>query len=197
MQRAAAAGADRAFDVEPDLFARQMVRQRFATRTPFARPAFRGADASPPAGEVAVDVFERERQLIGIKALGQTAKLRPLQRLDDRLPALDLAVAVFDGDGHIANEMLQKSRFGGQIVKIEPHVQSYPNRLIRGSGFVRFYEDFRGFLACQGRLPYALRRAPVDALDQHGELRRRQRDRAFVARHRRPNEGALVEPLGE
>ena len=82
------------------------------------------------AGEVAVDLFERERQLVGIKALGPTAKLRPLQRLDDRLQALDLAVAMLDGDGHIANEMLQKGRFGRQIVEIEPHVQSYPNRLI-------------------------------------------------------------------
>jgi len=52
--------------------------------------------------------------------------LRPLQRLDDRLQALDLAVAMLDGS-HIANEVLQKSRFGRQIVKMEPHVQSYPN----------------------------------------------------------------------
>jgi hypothetical protein len=53
--------------------------------------------------------------------------LRPLQRLDDRLQALDLAVAMLDGGSHIANEVLQKSRFGRQIVKMEPHVQSYPN----------------------------------------------------------------------
>jgi hypothetical protein len=32
--------------------------------------------------------------------------------------------------------VLQKGRFGRQIIEIEPHVQSYPNRLIRGSGLV-------------------------------------------------------------
>jgi hypothetical protein len=135
--------------------------------------AFRQADASPPRGRDAVDVFERERQLIEIKTLGPTAKLRPLQPLNDRLQALDLAVPMLDGGSHIANEMLQKSRFGRQIVEVEPHVQIYPNRLIRRSKFVRFYSGFRSFLACQGRLPYSFRGAPVDALDQHGELRRR------------------------
>jgi hypothetical protein len=99
-----------------------MVRLRFATRTPLARLRFAGRMLLLLAGEIAVDLFERE--LIGIKALGPTAKLRPLQRLDDRLQALDLAVAVLDGGSRIANEMLQKSRFGRQIVKIEPHVQS-------------------------------------------------------------------------
>jgi hypothetical protein len=57
--------------------------------------------------------------LVGIKALGPTAELRPLQLLDDRLQALDLAVAVLDGGSHIANETLQKGRFGSQIVEIE------------------------------------------------------------------------------
>jgi hypothetical protein len=124
MQRAAAAAADRALNVEPDLFARQMVGQRFATRRAVRRLAFAGRTLLFLAGEIAVDLFERERQLVGIKALGTTAKLRPLQLLDDRLQALDLAVAVLDGGGHIANEMLQKSRFGRQIVEIEPHVES-------------------------------------------------------------------------
>ena len=127
MQRAAAAGADHALNIEADLFARQMAGQRFATRGPFACLLFVTRTLLLLAGEVAVDLFERERQLIGIKALGPTAKLRPLQRLDDRLQALDLAVAVLDGGGHIANEMLQKSRFGRQIVEIEPHVRIYPN----------------------------------------------------------------------
>ena len=75
---------------------------------------------------------------IGIKALGPTAKLRPLQRLDDRLEALDLAVAMLDGGGHIANEMLQKGRFGRQIVEIEPHVQILPNRLFNSKKRISF-----------------------------------------------------------
>ena len=130
MQRAAAAAADHALNIKADLFARQMARQRFATRGPFACLPFVTRTLLFFAGKIAVDLFERERQLVGIKALGTTAKLRPLQLLDDRLQALDLAVAVLDGGGHVANEMLQMSRFGRQIVEIEPHARIYPIRLI-------------------------------------------------------------------
>jgi hypothetical protein len=123
MQRAAAIGADHALNIDADLFARQMAGQRFATRGPLARLLFARRTLLLLAGEIAVDVFERERQLIGIKALGPTAKLRPLQRLDDRLQALDLAVAMLDGGSHIANEMLQKSRLAidpVDLVRPEP-----------------------------------------------------------------------------
>ena len=128
MQRAAAAAADRALNVEADLFARQMVGQRLATRGPFGLLLLAMRTLLFFAGKIAVDLFERERQLVGIKALGTTAKLRPLQLFDNRFKALDLAVAVLDGGGHIANETLQKSRFGRQIVEIEPHVRIYPIR---------------------------------------------------------------------
>ena len=188
MQRAAAAAADHALNIEADLFARQMARQRFATRGPFACLPFVTRTLLFFAGKIAVDLFERERQLVGIKALGTTAKLRPLQLLDDRLQALDLAVAVLDGGGHIANEMLQMSRFGRQIVEIEPHARIYPIRLIRRSDFARFYADFCSFLACQSRPPYTFRRSPVDAFNQHGELRWRERHRSRRNRHPRPNE---------
>ena len=46
---------------------------------------------------IAVDIFQPERQLIGIKALGAAAELRSLKLFDDRLEALDLAVAMLDG----------------------------------------------------------------------------------------------------
>ena len=137
-----------------------MIGQRFATGRPFARLLFVTRTLLFFAGKIAVDLFKRERELVGIEALGTTAKLSPLQLFDDRLQALDLAVAVLDSDGHIAKEMLQKRRFGRQIVDIELHVQSFPNRPIRRSEFVQFCEGFRSLLACQGGLPYALRRAP-------------------------------------
>ena len=195
MQRAAAAAADRALNVEADLFARQMIGQRLATRGPFGLLLLAMRTLLFFAGKIAVDLFERERQLVGIKALGTTAKLRPLQLFDNRLQALDLAVAVLDGGSHIANEMLQKSRFGRQIVEIEPHVRIYPIRVIRRSDFIRFYAGFCSFLARQSRLPYAFRRSPVDAFNQHGELRWRERHRAAGIAHPRPDETTLIEPL--
>lgn len=39
--------------------------------------------------------------------------------------------------------------------------------------------------------------APVDAFDQHGELRRGQHHRAAGIAHSRPDEAALTEPLAE
>ena len=195
MQRTAAAAADYALNIKADLFARQMARQRFATRGPFACLPFVTRTLLFFAGKIAVDLFERERQLVGIKALGTTAKLRPLQLLDDRLQALDLAVAVLDGGGHIANEMLQMSRFGRQIVEIEPHARIYPIRLIRRSDFARFYADFCSFLACQSRPPYTFGRSPVDAFNQHGELCWRERHRTAGIAHPRPDETTLIEPL--
>ena len=67
--------------------------------------------------------------MVGIKVLGPMTKLSPLQLFDDRLEAPDLAVALLDSGSHIANEMLHKSRFGRQIVEIEPHVRIYPIRV--------------------------------------------------------------------
>jgi len=56
---------------------------------------------------------------------------------------------------------------------------------------------FRIFLASKRGLPRALRRAPVNAFDQHRELRRRERYRAARLAQRRPDEPALLQSLGE
>src|SRR6516162_5459817 len=51
--------------------------------------------------------------------------------------------------------------------------------------------------ARNGRPPPAFRRAPVDALNQHRQLLRTQRQRPTRLNVRRPEEDALFEPLGE
>src|SRR5262249_3795112 len=56
---------------------------------------------------------------------------------------------------------------------------------------------FRILSARERGLPRALRRAPVDAFDQHRELRRRKRYRAARLAQRRPDEAALVQSLGK
>jgi hypothetical protein len=109
----------------------------------------------PDAGNVAVEVFKRERQLIGIQAFGATPELRSLQLLDDELEALDLTVAAVDDNSHLAHPTVQQRRIGRQIVEIEPHVRFYSNTLIRRSEFAIFYAGFCDS-ACERRLPHAL-----------------------------------------
>jgi hypothetical protein len=84
---------------------------------------------------VAVEVLMCERKLIGIELFRTASKLRALQLLDDELKAFDLAIAVLNDSGHIAHKMLQKSRFGGQIVEIDSHVRFYVNARIGPSNF--------------------------------------------------------------
>ncbi len=68
----------------------------------------------------------RERKRIRIDPLGTAAELRALQLPDDGFKALDLTVPVLDNRRHVTHKMPQKSRFAGQIVEVEPHVQIYP-----------------------------------------------------------------------
>ena len=97
MQRTTTTAADIAGDVEPNVLARQMFGQRFAFGTSVVGLGDDYRTALLNAGNVAVEVFKRERQLIGIKAFGATPELRPLQLLDDGLEALDLTVAAVGG----------------------------------------------------------------------------------------------------
>ena len=85
------------------------------------------------AGEITVEILRTERQLIGIEALGAASELHSLELFDDRLEALDLAVAMFDRADNIANQAMQKCCFSREIVEIELHVQFYSNTLIRRS----------------------------------------------------------------
>jgi hypothetical protein len=120
-------------DVDHDVFARQMIGQRLALRphSPGLRSGSGLVDlVGLSASNICFQVFQTDGELIRIESLRATAELRSLQLFDDGPKPLDLAVAMLDGDGHIADQMLQKRRFGRQIIKIEPHARIYPNRLI-------------------------------------------------------------------
>src|SRR4051812_27755532 len=86
-----------------------------------------------------------------------------------------------DRSSNVAHQALQKLRIGGEIGEIELHVRWYSNTLIRRRIATQFSTSFCRS-SCNRRLPYAFWRAPVDAFDQHRELRRRERDRAIMAR---------------
>ena len=195
MERTTTTAADISGDVEPNVLARQMTGQWFAPRPRFERIRCDGRTALSDAGDVGLEVFKGERQLIGIQAFGATPELRPLQLLDDQFEALDLTVAAVDNSGHVADQTVQQSRIGRQILEIEPHVRVCSNMLIRRSNFAIFYAGFCVSSAGKSRSPDALGRTPVDAFNQHGELRRRQDDAAFVSHHPRPHKPALVNPL--
>lgn len=98
MQRAptARAGLIVDVDVEPNILARQMVGQGLASRRRLR--SFFGDRLLPflDLGNVAINIFQPKRQLVGIDALGTTSKLHALELFDDRLKALDLAVPMLD-----------------------------------------------------------------------------------------------------
>ena len=59
-------------------------------------------------GEIAVEVFKPECELVGIETLGTANKLRALQLLDNEFQALDFAVAMFDCGCDIEHQAMQK-----------------------------------------------------------------------------------------
>jgi hypothetical protein len=69
--------------------------------------------------------------------------------------------------------------------------------LIRSSNFAIFHAGFCTFSAHERWLPGALRRAPVNAFDQHRKLCRRERHGAAGLAQRGPDEPALLQSLGE
>jgi len=89
-----------------------MIGQRFAFRASVVGLGDGYRAAFPDAGNVAVEVFKPERQLIGIQAFGATPELRSLQLLDDELEALDLTVAAIDDNGHLAHQTVQQRCIG-------------------------------------------------------------------------------------
>jgi hypothetical protein len=79
MERTTTTAADIISDCEQNVLARQMIRQRFVFRASVVGLGDDYRAALPAAGNVAVEVFKRERQLIGIQAFGATPELRSRQ----------------------------------------------------------------------------------------------------------------------
>jgi hypothetical protein len=93
--------------------------------------------------------------------------------LDDRFKTFDFTVPVFDRRDDIAHQALQKLWIGRQVVEIELACPILLEQLIRRSNLALFDAGFCDS-AGESWLPHTFRRAPVDALDQHRKLRRRQ-----------------------
>src|SRR5262249_11950003 len=144
------------------------------------------------AGYVGFNILQSERELIGIDALGPAAKPRALKLFDDQLEPVDLTLVLLNDGRHVAHKAIQQSRIRRKIVEIELHDESYATALIRSSNFPVFHAGFCIFSASERGLPGAFWRAPVNAFDQHCELRRRERYRAARLAQRGPDEPALL-----
>jgi site-specific recombinase len=138
MERAAATRASLPVDIETDILARQMLGQGLASGRRLSCLCFPGRTALADARNVAVEVFQGERHLVWIEALGVASELRPLELLDDELKALDLAVAALDDRRHVAHQMVQERRIDGQIVEIDSHSRFYFKRPSDPSVFLCF-----------------------------------------------------------
>lgn len=67
---------------------------------------------------VGLQIFEAEGHLVGIKPLGTTAKLTPLELLDDALETFDLIVAGLNGVCHVPHQCMQEIDIGRQTIKL-------------------------------------------------------------------------------
>ncbi|KJC54179.1 hypothetical protein UP10_40660 [Bradyrhizobium sp. LTSPM299] len=75
MQRAAAADADHVVDIEPHIVARQMFGQRLTVGGPFGWSVLDPRATLLGTGDIAVEVFKPEGELVGIETLGTATKL--------------------------------------------------------------------------------------------------------------------------
>jgi len=195
MQCAATTRAGHVVDIESHVLPRQMIGQRPALGRPFGWLLLSRRTALLFAGKIAFNLFKSERKLIRIEALGSAAELRALQLLDDGSEALDLGVAMCKSAGDRGRDAAAVL-YLGEIVEIELHVRCYSNMLIRRSSSVLVDAAFCE-LSRKKQTPEALWYSPVDTLEQHRELRRRQHHRAARLCRARPHELRTFDPLGE
>ncbi|MGY4303362.1 hypothetical protein ACVIJ6_000605 [Bradyrhizobium sp. USDA 4369] len=165
MESSATAATNPVLHVRQDVFAWQMIGQRTISRRSFcfwSDLRLRFLDAT----NITVEILKTECKLIGIEALEAAAELHSLQLFDDGFETLDLGVAMVDRSGNVAHQALQKVSIGRETGEIDLHVRWYSNMLIRRRIATQFNTNFCRS-SCNRRLPDALRRAPVDAAEQH------------------------------
>ena len=127
-------------DIDDDLFARQMWRQRAAIDASLARQSPRLVAVLLLTGfsdsERLFQILECERQLIGVEPFGPAAEAVALQFLDDADKALDLAM----GSGELVGVPLtlgqqqstQSVRIGRELIEASRHsaMESHPWRFV-------------------------------------------------------------------
>ena len=137
--------ADHAVDIEPDIFARQMIGQRFATGGPFGLLALSStADASLRTRARSLSrSSSASANLVGIEALGTAAKLRPLQLLDDGAEgARSRRRGARRRRPCRASDGAEEPVRTGRLSRSNRMLEIYSNRSIRRSDFSQFYAGF-------------------------------------------------------
>jgi hypothetical protein len=72
-------------------------------------------------GDIGIEIFQPEGQLVGIELLGAASELPSLKLLDEAPETLDLGVAALDDACHVVHQAVQKVDVGGQVLEIESH----------------------------------------------------------------------------
>jgi hypothetical protein len=111
-------------DIDFDVFARQMSWERLAPGGAL-RLVIDDGPSLLDARDVAIQVLQRQGQLVRVEPLGAASELRALELFDDGLKPVDLPLAALDNGRHVAHQTAQNRRIGGQIIEIEPHVRFY------------------------------------------------------------------------
>ena len=73
------------------------------------------------AGDIGIEIFQPEGQLIRVESLGAASELGSLKLFDEALETFDLVVAGLDDGCHVAHQVVQKVDVGGQVRKVETH----------------------------------------------------------------------------
>jgi hypothetical protein len=174
VQGTAAARAGRLIDAKHYFFARQMRGQRLSMRESFNDRFNRCGLLCTRKGsaQIGVQVLKSEGELIGTQLLRSCAELSALEFADDEAKTFNFIVSLRQAARHIAHQLVQEGLIGGQILKINPHGRSYFFAVQRARKGAVISQYFKSFSRREFRLPGALWISPVDALDEHRELRR-------------------------
>ena len=109
------------------LGARQVRRQRRPVRRLLRLGRFsrcRAGLACLGPGQVSLEVLEAERHLVGVELLGAPAEPGALELPDDQPQPLGLDLALVEGAGHVAHQLMQQADVRGQVVERDPHPPS-------------------------------------------------------------------------
>ena len=197
----AAARAGAVLDINHHLVARQMRRQRtmVAGRRLGARLAHQASSSSDGVlaglvgGDGLLQLLQGELQLVGGQLLGAATELMAGQALDQQPHLVVLSGKFALLQQHCPQHQLQGGGIVRQGVRVDLHTAMMDGAAAPGPSVFRVD---RGFLARQFRPPHRHPSPPLAAVEQRGQLGRGQGD-AAGGRGRRPDELALLQPLGQ
>ncbi len=138
VESTAAAGAEACVEIGRHLLPRQMSRQLAARRSPGRLARLGRRAALQDLGDIGVEVFEAECQLVRIELFGAMSELRPLQLPHDEPEPLGFGLDLsqlgsirLNPRRHLAHQTVQQRRVVRQVLQIETHAGFYASGSIQ------------------------------------------------------------------